>query len=320
MNRILVTGASGFVGRRLLPQLLSSGRAITVATRDPAPSMHSDGAVRFVSIPAIGSDTDWREALSACSMVIHLAAQVPGRGVDEKTFDEVNNRGTARLVEQAGASGVRSFIFMSSIFSLVDNAAKEPVNDFSSSVALSPYGLSKLAAEKHVAEFAGSGRRGVSLRPPLVYGSTAKGNWRMLLKLAASPLPLPFGAVRNRRSLVSVDNLADAICSAVNAGDDAASGNFAVSENIAVSLEQIASLLRAGMGRSGKLLPVPPKLLEIALKAVGRTSMATSLLGDLVVNSQRFQESYGWSPAVETPEGIRRAASLFIDGGSRTRI
>lgn len=311
MNRILVTGASGFVGQRLLPRLLASGRPVTVATRDPSSSKRLGGDVRIVQVLEIGGETDWREALSNCSTVIHLAAQVPGRGVDEKTFVEVNDRGTGRLVEQAYGSGVRSFILMSSIFSLVDNSANASVDDASSSVALSPYGLSKLAAERHVLEFSENGRQGVSLRPPLVYGSAAKGNWQMLLKLAASPLPLPFGAVKNRRSLISVDNLVNAICSVVAAGDAGVSGEFAVSENVPVSLEQIVSLSRAGMGRSRNLIPVPPKLLALGLSAVGRGRMAASLLGDLVVDSKRFQETYGWSPSIETPEGIRRSAASF---------
>lgn len=317
MNRILVTGASGFVGQRLLPRLLADGRSVTIATRIPSSWNEAVGDVRVVQISKIGSDTDWREALSGCSTVIHLAAQVPGRGVEEKTFIEVNDRGTSKLVEQAYAGGVRLFVLMSSIFSLVDNSASEPVNDFSSSVACSPYGLSKLAAERHVAEFSTNGGLGVSLRPPLVYGSAAKGNWRMLLKLAASPIPLPFGAVHNKRSLISVDNLVDAICSVVSRGDAAISGGFAVSENATVSLEQIVNLSRAGMGRSHKLVSVPPRLLELGLIAIGRSQMAASLLGDLMVDSRRFQESYGWSPAIETPEGIKRSAASFIGGESK---
>lgn len=311
MNRILVTGASGFIGQRLLPRLLANGTPVTIATRIPSSVEKLDGDARIVHISRIGGDSDWREALSDCSTVIHLAAQVPARGVEEKTFTEVNDRGTGRLVEQAYGSRVRSFILMSSIFSLVDNSADTLVDDASSSVALSPYGLSKLAAERHVLEFSGNGRLGVSLRPPLVYGAAAKGNWQMLLKLAASPLPLPFGAIHNRRSLISVDNLVDAICSVVAAGDAGVSGGFAVSENVPVSLEQIVSLSRAGMGRSRNLISVPPKVLALGLSAVGRGRMATSLLGDLVVDSSRFQQSYGWSPAIETPEGIKRSAASF---------
>lgn len=311
MNRILVTGAGGFVGQRLLPRLLADGRSVTIATRSPSSSNSLDGDVRIVRVSRISGGTDWREALAGCSAVVHLAAQVPSRGVEEKTFVEVNDRGTGRLVEQACVCGVRTFIFMSSIFSLVDNSAKEPVNDAVSSVALSPYGLSKLAAERHVLAFSKNGRLGVSLRPPLIYGSAAKGNWQMLLKLAASPLPLPFGAVNNRRSLISVDNLVDAVCAVVAAGDAGVSGQFAVSENVPVSLEQIVSLSRAGMGRSRNLISFPPKLLALGLNALGRGRMAASLFGDLVVDSSRFQESYGWSPTIETPEGIRRSAASF---------
>lgn len=311
MSRILLTGASGFVGQRLLPRLLANGKAVTIAARDTYPKERSGGDVRLVRISGITSNTDWREALADCTTVVHLAAQVPGKSVEPRTFDEVNNLGTARLVEQAQAGGVQAVVLLSSIFALVDNAAKEPLGDFSLSTARSLYGLSKLAAERHVSAFSKAGRLGVSLRPPLVYGSAAKGNWRLLQRLAASPLPLPFGSVHNKRSLISVDNLVDAIISVLVVGEAAASGEFAVSENVPVSLEQIVSLSRAGMGRPRRLVPVPPSLLEVGLAALGRRQMALSLLDDLVVDSSRFQNVYRWSPAMETPEGIKRSASDF---------
>ena len=317
MERILVTGASGFVGRRLLQRLSANGAAVTVAIRSssshPAPV---EGVCPSI-VGSIGPSTDWRNALADCDCVIHLAAQVPGRNVEARGFDAVNNQGTARLVEQAAAAGVRSFIFLSSIFALVDNASSEPLHDRSVSRAQSPYGLSKLAAEKHVAEFAGAGRTAVSLRPPLVYGASAKGNWRLLQKLAASPLPLPFGLVQNRRSLISIDNLVDAIIAAVSAGEGGQSGEFAVAEGEPVSLCQIVSLLRRGMGRSSRLLPIPPAMLELGLRLIGRGQMASSLLGNLEVDSTRFRDAYRWSPLFETQEGIRRSAAEFIDTKSR---
>lgn len=315
MERILVTGAGGFVGSRLVQRLCAEGRAVTVARRKPAPPSAPDNNMRVVTIADIGAATEWGDALSGCTQVVHLAAQVPGRGVEAASFDRVNNHGTARLADQAQRAGIGSFVMLSSIFAIADNASAVVLDDHSASTATKPYGLSKLAAEKHVAAFAGSGRPGVSMRPPIVYGAQAKGNWRMLQKLAALPVPLPFASVKNRRSLISVESLVDAVMVVLSARDKAASGAFAVAEDTPVGLAQILGFLRTGMGRAPMLLPVSPRLIASGLAGLGRGQMASSLLGDMEVDARRFKDAYQWSPPVDTTEGIKRAGAQFARRG-----
>lgn len=295
MTRLLVTGAGGFVGRRLMPRLSAAGHDVVTAGRGAGRS------AGHVAVGEIGPDTDWSHALEGRDMVVHLAAQVPGRGVPVDRYGVVNDLGTARLVRQAQTAGVTRFILMSSIF------AAGP-GEVAGHVPATPYGRSKRAAEAHVAAFSGPGRAGISLRPPLVYGAGAAGNWALLQKLAALPVPLPFGAVQNRRSVIAVENLADAIV-AVIAAPGAASGNYAVADDGTVSLADIVAWLRAGMGRSPGLFPVPPGMLGLALRALGQGQAAQSLLGDLVADTQPFKSAFHWQPPLNSEATIAAAVA-----------
>jgi len=300
VTRVLVTGATGFVGRHLLARMGQGEDKIVTAGRRPPSGV--DGSPDHVAIPEIGRQTDWRRALEGCDTVIHLAAQVPLRGIEQRTFDEVNDRGTEALVRQAREAGVSRFVLLSSVF------AGGPV--ISGSVPDTPYGRSKAAAEAHVAGFAGAGRLGVSLRPPLVYGEGAKGNWALLQRLAALPLPLPFGAVRNRRSVVSVANLADAIAALLrHPPAEQRSGVYVVSDGLAVALADMLSWLRRGMGRPPRLVAVPPALLRALLLPVGGR-VAESLLGDLEVDSASFREAFGWVPPYQTEASMLEAGAM----------
>ena len=201
---------------------------------------------------------------------------------------------------------------MSSVFAVTDISAEAPIDEHTQPAPTTPYGRSKLASENHVKVFGGSGRCGIVLRPPVVYGTGAQGNWRLLQRLAASGVPLPFGAVSNRRTLVAAENLADAIVRLVSLPlAELKSGAYMISDNESVSLMEILTWLRTGMAMSPRLIPVPPALLELSLKAVGREKIAKSLLGNLEIDSRLFRETFGWSPAVHPREGITRAGAGF---------
>lgn len=295
MTRLLVTGASGFVGRNLLPRLIASGHDVVTTGRvfsTDAPV----GAAAHHAIGEIGPTTDWTRALEGRETVVHLAAQVPLRGVSARQFEIVNDKGTERLAQQAATAGVARLIVLSSIF------AAQP-DEIEGRILQTPYGLSKRAAEAHVAAFSAPGRVGVSLRAPLVYGSGAVGNWALLTRLASLRVPLPFGAVHNRRSVVAVENLVDAIC-AVVADGVSPSGVFAVTDDGTVSIGDILSWLRAGMGRSVGMVNMPPGLMDAALRLLGQDQMAHSLLGDLVADSQPFKLAFGWKPPFRSRELI----------------
>ena len=312
MRRILITGSGGFVGQHLVPRLAADGHALTLAVRSSPSAQKPTQRIRTVAIGGISGRTDWMPALEGCDVVVHLAAQTPARGVSENTYFSVNADGTARLCEQAAQAGVSRFLMMSSIFAVVDNASDAIVSDQSRARATSPYGRSKLAAEMQAQAFASAGRTVVTLRPPLVYGAAAKGNWRLLQRMSALGLPLPLARVRNRRSLISVDNLVDAIATVVGSERPAGTAEtFALADGDAVSTADMVRLLREGMGLLPRLYPVPPAALSTALGLMS-TSAARSLLGDLEVDARRFRETFAWSSPRTAEDAIRRSGAGFI--------
>lgn len=306
MARILVTGPSGFVGGHLVPRLLRDGHTLHLAGRGH-PSQATSGVQTF-SIGDIGSGTNWRDALAGCDSVIHLAGQTASSGPRDDVCDRVNHLGTRRLVEQAAEAGVTTFVFLSSVMALVDNVAPSLVTDRTASSATSAYGLSKLHAEHHVAAFAGGSRRAISLRPPMIYGTGAKGNWKRLEALAASGLPLPLASVANRRSLISVTNVADALARAV-AASDGPSGTYIVSDAGVVSIGDIVRLMREGRRKPARLMRFPPALLSTPLRLAGMGSIANSLLGSLEVDGSRFCVDFGWRPVEQTATAIRHSVT-----------
>jgi nucleoside-diphosphate-sugar epimerase len=298
MARILVTGASGFVGRHLVPLLAARGHVAIEAGRRPRP-----GAENLFIVGEIGPHTDWQAALRNVDAVVHLAGLAHREDAGEAEFFAVNDGGTRRLAEASEAAGVKALIAVSSI--AAREATAEPGR-------AGLYGRSKLAGEAHVLRFAEGKGAGIVLRPPLVYGHDASGNWQRLQRLAASGLPLPFGAVANRRSLCAVGNLCHAIATAVEAGlGGAGSGVYEMADRETVSLTQILAWLRAGMKAPGWLAPVPSGLLRTAALATGQRKLAASLLDDLTVDPSGFIRAFAWSPPERAEEAIRRSGELY---------
>lgn len=295
-----MTGATGFVGRRLTPLLPARGHHVVEAGRRAGAS-----GTRFVAVGEIDGATDWRDALDGVDAVVHLAglAHRDAGDADEDAYFAVNDRGAAKLAADAAAAGVRTFVSVSSIFAKFVETRP------------SAYARSKLAGEAHVARFGeGQGRCGIVLRPSLVYAWDAAANWNRLQRLAASGLPLPFGAVRNRRSLCAVENLCDAIAVAVEAGmQGAAGGSYEIADSEVVSLAEIIIWLRRGMDMPARLVPVPPGLLRLAGAATGKSELVATLTGDMVVDASDFRRDFGWRPLTASPEGVARSGRLFIE-------
>lgn len=302
-GRILVTGATGFVGRRVAARLAAAGHPLTLAVRRAVEGEVPDGA-RVVQVGEIGPETDWREALREVRAVVHLAAHVhvaPERArAEADIFDRVNHLGSLRLYEQAREAAL--FVFLSSITVLGGaNDPDRPFDDASPPRPETPYGASKLAAEKAL-----EGAEGpplVILRPPLIAGEGVGGNLRSLARLAALPVPLPLGAVRNRRTLLSLDNLASAIEAVI---DRPVPGTYVLGDRAPLSTGEIVAALRHGLGRSPGLVPVPPTLMRGAARVAGFGGHAQRLLGDLEVDSSRFRQRYGWEDEVETRAVLAR--------------
>jgi nucleoside-diphosphate-sugar epimerase len=303
MNRVLVTGATGFVGRAVLPALAPVA-AVRAAVRDASAALPA--GVERVAIGSIGRETDWRAALDGVDAVVHLAARVhvmrPGPD-DEALCRQVNVAGTLRLAEAAAASGVSRFVFVSTVKVMGDRSQGRPFTEDDAPAPVGPYAISKLLAERALAAFLGPAV--TILRPPLVYGPGVKGNFRALQRLAASGLPLPLGSVANRRSLLYVGNLADAIRAALLAPPAPGCRAYLLRDGEDLST---ADLLRRLAPRA-RLLRFPPALLARLLPS----GLAERLLFSLAVDDSRFRRDHGWTPPFTVDQGL--AATVAAPGG-----
>lgn len=300
-GRILITGATGFIGRHLVPHLLSAGHRLTLAVRnaDAYPALwrnHAD--IRVVATGPLETTPNLGDVLVGVDRVIHLAglAHIRHSHSTQGPFESANAIATARLAEAAADCTVATFVHMSSLAAITDNSSSLIVDDETDEEPVTPYGKSKRIAEKHVEALAGRGIFAVSLRPPLVVGADARGNWRALQRLAMTGLPLPFANVANCRSLVDIDTLVQALAHLTTSRwTPSLSGNYCVADKERVSLPRIVTALRTGMEMPPRLLSFPPGLLRTVLHLTRRRQMAAGLLGDLVVDSCRFRRVFNFS-------------------------
>lgn len=295
---ILLTGASGFVGRHVAAALREAGYAVRAAVRDAGRA--PPGTEPFL-IGDLAAPVDWGPALEGVDAVVHGAgiAHV-GPDVPEARYQAVNTDATLALAD-AAAGRVRRFVFLSSVRAQCGASSPVTVRDDDAPAPGDAYGRSKLAAERGLAE---RGIDHVSLRPVLVYGKGVAGNMGALVRLARLPLPLPFGGLGARRSLLAVENLADAIVH-VLAAPAPLSGPMLVADAEPVSLPEIVAALRAGMGRRPGLVGVDERWIAGMLRLAGRQDMLERLAGSLVVEPGRLTR-LGWRPALPTVEGLRR--------------
>lgn len=296
-DRILVTGATGFLGRAVVDHLVARGRRVRAAVRH-APASPS---VDAVAVGDLSADTDWTAALSNIDAVVHCAARahvLKETAADPLAqFRAVNTDAALALARQAAGAGVRRFVFISSIGV---NGAETRGRAFRHDDAPhphSPYAVSKHEAEQGLAAIAAdTGLEVVVIRPPLILGPEPRGNLATLNRIIATGLPLPFGLVtKNRRDLVSRDSLCRLIETVVD-HPAAAGQTFLVSDGEAISTRALLERMAAAQGRSLALLPVPPALLALPLTLAGKRPMASQLFGDLEVDIAHTRETLGWTP------------------------
>jgi UDP-glucose 4-epimerase len=304
---VLVTGASGFVGRHVLPALAREGWSVRGAVRRP------EGIEDEVVIETIGPETDWQAALEGVDAVVHLAARVHHKHEEHavQLYRNVNIAGTLHLARSAATAGVRQFIFVSTV--LVHGRSNEGRAPFSEDDILTPrglYGMSKAAAEAGLRTLARDSAIKISvIRPPLVYGAGAKGNFALLTRAVNLGLPLPFAAIRNHRAFLAVQNLSSFILRRLAHPDPASNFEiFLVADREQVSTPEFIERLAMASGNSPRLFRVPPELLGTLLGVIGRQDTHDSLIGSLELNVSKAIAT-GWQPQVTLDEGLRLALS-----------
>ncbi|MBR0741386.1 NAD-dependent epimerase/dehydratase family protein [Bradyrhizobium liaoningense] len=304
-DRVLVTGANGFIGRHVTPTLEREGWSVRRAV------LRSEGLDNEVVIESIGPNTDWSAALEGIDCVVHLAARVHHKHEEHavQLYHDVNTAGTLHLARRAAITGVRHFIFVSTV--LVHGRSNDGRAPFSENDLPTPqglYGTSKAAAEAGLKVLAGDRTMKISvIRPPLVYGAGAKGNFALLRRAVNLGLPLPFAAVRNRRAFLAVQNLSSFIlCRLVHPDQDSNFEIFLVADQEQVSTPEFIERLAKASGKKPRLFNIRPKVVSALFGLVGRQSMHESLIGSLELDTSKAIAT-GWRPQVGLDEGLRLA-------------
>jgi nucleoside-diphosphate-sugar epimerase len=314
--RTLVTGPTGFVGTGLIQHLLADPAQHVVAAFRAA-SPRPVERVESIQVGELTAETDWRAALADVDAVVHLAARVHvmhDTAADPLAdFRRVNVEGSLHLARRSAAAGVRRFVYVSSIkvngdatsTGLVFRADDVPQ-------PLDPYGISKHEAELALRQLAAStGMELVVVRPPLVYGPGVRANFRSMMNWLLRGVPLPFGAIDNRRSLVALDNLCDLLVTCVR-HPAAAGQTFLASDGDDVSTTQLLQRLGRALGHPARLLPVPPALLRTVFGVMGKQDISRRLFSSLQVDITPARDLLGWRPPIGLDEGLRRAAAAFL--------
>jgi nucleoside-diphosphate-sugar epimerase len=305
---ILVTGASGFIGRTLFNGLRMCNFSVRAAVHSRA--VCTDG-LDVVAFGNICTNIDFSNALAEFECVVHCAARAHVKYEFESNalaaYRAVNVEGTRRLAEQAAAAGVKRFVFLSSIGVLgIHTNGREPFSVRDTPTPVEDYAVSKWEAELALKEVAArTGLEVVIVRSPLVYGPGAKGNLGRLLGLVRSGLPLPLGAVVNRRSLIGLDNLVDVLIRCVD-HPRAVDKTFLVSDGEDLSTPDLLGRIANAMACSLRLFPVPVPFLRLGGGIVGKCSEVNRLVGSLQVDSSTTREVLDWVPPFSVNEGIRK--------------
>ncbi|WP_264346301.1 UDP-glucose 4-epimerase family protein [Rheinheimera sp. MM224] len=302
-KKILVTGGTGFVGKALLKQLSAKGYDIIAPVRQKTAYL-PDGVVAPI-VEDICSLPEHSDLFNGCSVVIHVAAKAHVVGESLEEFRRVNTEATLNLATLAAKAGVKRFIFLSSI-GVNGISNKEPFTSFDKPAPVENYAISKLEAEIGLTQLSeASGMEIVIIRPPLVYGPGAPGNFGKLIQLVYKNLPLPLGAIANKRSLVALDNLVDLIITCIN-HPNAANQTFLVSDAEVVSTTELLTSMILASGNKPRLLPIPMSWLKVIGRLTGKQSVIDRLCGDLQVDASHARNVLGWTPVITQREGIER--------------
>lgn len=308
-NQILVTGANGFIGSGLVPEFCAHGYTVRRCTRNP-------GEGSDMAVGEIGPDTDWSQALMGISAVVHLAGRAHVLNDISKDplaeYRRINVEGTLTLARHSVQAGVRRFVYISSI-GVNGIQSTYPFTESETPQPVEPYAISKYEAEQGLLQISrSSDMEVVIIRPPLVYGPNAPGNFGRLLRVVHKGLPLPLGAVHNKRSLVALENLVDLIVTTI-VHPAAANQIFLAGDGEDLSTTELLQRMARALGRPLRLIPVPVWLIEAGAYLIGKQMLAQRLCGSLQVDISRARDLLGWVPPVSLDEAMKKTANHFLE-------
>jgi nucleoside-diphosphate-sugar epimerase len=309
-QRILVTGAAGFIGTALCDAFRGSGRDVRRAVRQA--EKPSSG---IIAVGDIGPDTQWQRALEGIECVVHLAARAhimqersPG-ALD--AYRTVNVAGTAKLARDAVAAGVRRLVFLSSVKVNGESTRGRPFTESDAPQPEDAYGVSKWEAEQVLLKVAAdSGLEAVVLRAPLVYGPGVKGNFLRLMHMVVRGWPLPLASVLNKRSFVYVGNLADALIAAAQS-PPAAGRTYLVSDGEDMSTPELIRGIAKALDVPSRLFPVPIALLRASGTLLGHGDALARLTGSLQIDSSKIRRELGWQPPFSVVQGLEETGRWY---------
>lgn len=317
-SSVVITGATGFVGRALVARIRTElSWQLVVANRRATNAYAEDSLTSEFVVGDIDGRTDWRLPLKGAEVVIHLAARVH---VMEKAsedslaeFRRVNVQATENLARVAAGSGVRRLIYVSSIgVNGAQTALDSPFSEIDRPNPQNPYALSKWEAEQSLLRVAAETKLEVVIvRPPLVYGAGAPGNFAQLMRVLSMGIPLPLGSVNNRRSLVGLDNLTDFIVTCMS-HPQAANQTFLISDGEDISTPDLIRGLGRAMNRPVRLFPMPVPLLRLGATLIGRSEMCKQLCGNLQINSAKARTVLGWVPPFTLNGGLLKVVEAGL--------
>jgi UDP-glucose 4-epimerase len=291
--RILVTGSSGFIGSATTSALAAAGHHVRAASRTPGPA--NIAGVEWMKLPDLAGEVDWEPFVEGMDIVIHLAGIAHRSDSYRGDYDTINRAVTVSLVKACRHQNIKRLIFLSSIGAQVGSAADHVATELDEPIPVNEYGRAKLAAEIEIQH---SGVPYTILRPVIVYGPGVRANFALLARLAALPLPLPFAAFTNQRSLLSIDNLIQAIMLCLSS-PETLNQTFIVSDPQPITLAEVLAALREAEGRSPRLVAVPPAAIKAIIMLTGRSSLWDRIGRSLVASSAKLQRA-GWTPGVDT--------------------
>lgn len=315
-NRILITGANGFVGKALALHLTAlENFSVRVAVRKPSTEFPT--GIQVFDHLDLQHEEGWVEALTDIDCVIHCAARVHIMNENSKDplsdFRKLNVDGTLKLAQKAAVVGVKRFIFLSSLkVNGEKTSSGKPFTADDTAYPQDPYGISKLEAEKGLFELSKkSGLEIVIVRPPLIYGPGVKANFAFMMSCLNQSIPLPLALTHNKRSLVALDNLIDflKVCCVHPA---AANQTLMVSDDEDLSTTQLLRRIGTALGKKPILIPVPPFVLKMGAAVLGKSHLTRRLLDSLQVDISKSKKLLQWSPPISMQKALKQTAAFFL--------